>query len=545
MEPSWRNTRRVRVALRILARVSLVEATWLLSSARCYAEDPRVRSAAAFARGGGAAAPVHRSQVSRWEAGEVAPSYAMVQRYERVCNLPEGQLCTAVDLVNRDECHIAPVPALQRPPSPDPVAEAETLLVDALGNVPLTGLGWDRLSALLGDLPAALLLPDQWRDLIRRGLQEVDVSVRLQYLQREEALGRIVGHPRAGEPVVDLVWEVLNDPSAQVYSEAAALLPYCPHPRAVDMLTNIVRHPVNVHALRAGLFISSVMLRDGRMRNQSAVDLVNVALGYCKDTDMPYRVRRSAADVLRALKPDSRRRIAHALDRNPGDLRVTSIADGNGPYPVQNLRAVRRRVRFSLEEQLGPTITDETPLMHLLDYLTVETNDDHRSHALWLLMILPFGPAVGRAYVEELRRALDHRDMLAIHEALSVLCSLAPIDDLTTIVDVAVREHDLPAGDDAAVEACWALGNAKGTDTGDHTPDRRVEEAVAAVLNQRASAPPRLLEAWAYALGMRGQHDILNRLGSLHDHQPDETWEKARRWWLDLPPYLAKAATSR
>lgn len=530
----------------------MVEPAWLLRCVRHFGADARMRTRATFADGAGLVPPVHRSQVTRWESADAMPSYSVVRRYETACGLPTGQLVAAVDLVYRHQQPVAARPVMRRPFPPDPIATAEGLLNIALDGDPMTGGQWDELSALLGELPATLMLNRDWQRLVRRGLHEMEVTVSLEYLQRSEAMARIAGHPRAGVAVTELVASTLSDPTAQVYSESAALLQCCDHPAVTTALLDVTRDPVNVNALRAALFAASTLIRARRFPHPDAVELVGLAVSYCQDRDLPYRVRRAAADVLLSLTPQARRRIAAKLHRQPEDLTVASIVRGEGPRPQAQLRELRHRLRSRIGELAGVEMAEEQSLVRLINYLTAETNDERQSHALVLLMLLPVGPAIGKVYVEELANAIEQADVAAMHESLNVLRCLASADDVELLTDFAVRE--VPVAKDAdplAVEACWALGNAKFGRRRDDGTDDRIFRAVRQVLDGAVPARPRLLEAWAYALGMRGRQDLLEALparptgerrrGSVSG-ECVTAWEAARRWWLEVPSYLLPEA---
>lgn len=507
----------------------LAEPAWLLHVTRRFAADEQLHTAATFARGDGLLQSVNPSQVSRWESGKLAPVYPVVRRYETVCGLADGQLQAAIDLVNRYDRPVAFQPRLRRPLPADPAEEASDLLELALSGKSFTGPDWDRLTALLGALPQALLLADDWRRLLGRGLDELDVVVGLAYRQRAEAMSRLAGHPRAARHVADLVRERLTDLTAQVYSEAVALLQYSNHPEAYRVLQDVIVNPVGPNALRAALFTAAVIVRSRRTPHDAAVTFVRLSLELARDPDQPYRVRRSAADVLLALRPQTRASIARELSRSPTELSVSSIIAGHGPHPREALRGLRGRILASLEAELGPVVHDQAPLLRLLDYVTVETNDELRNSALQLLNLLPFGDALARAYVAELEHALEGGDAVGAHEALGVLICLAPREDLELLTRLAAGELD-PPDDQIPVEASWAVGNAALGSTHGASAEERIAAAVRRSWTDTGHAD--LLSGRAYALGMRGRLDLLHDLDPPPDAAGAAAWEVARRWWL-------------
>ena len=528
--------------------MTLVAPSWLLRTTRLNAPNVQLRVASRFAAGDATTPAVNRSQVTRWESGQTAPTWDLVRRYEHLCGVAPGRLVAAVDLVHRDAAPRGATPQLRRPRPDDPAADAEPLLEAAVDGAALTGADWDTLSMLLGELPDVVMPRSLWRTLLERGLNEMAASVGLAYVHRAEAMARLCGHRRANPAVHALVGDVLSDPTAQVYSEAASLLQFYNHPGTGDMLRGVVADPVSTNALRAALFATASLLRDRRIAPESATDLIRMAHDYCRDDRHPYRVRRSAADVLLALTPKARERIATQLRTRPTDLVVASIVAGDGPMPTQQLRAVRRRVLAHVADTLGGTSHTDPTIRSLLESLTTDTNDDRRSHALHLLMVLPIGSAFGAAFVSELHDAVTTRQLDRVHEALGILMCLAPGNDLDLLTDIAVRAPGTQhLQDDAAVEACWAVGNAESVPAEDRLAERVLASVRDALTGDRP-ASPELLEAWAYVLGRRGLLDnpSLTATGRAGDSRVDpsaaQRWQSAIGWWSGLPAHVSAAA---
>lgn len=510
-----------------------------------------MRVAARFAAGNDEVPSVHRSQVTRWESGVTVPTFEIVRRYEILCGIEPGRLVAAIDLVHRDQSPREARPRLRRPLPPCPAEAAEPLLEAALSAEPLTGAGWDELSMLLAEMPETLMPRWQWRALLDRVLAEMNASVGIAYVRRAEAMARICGHRRAPDVVRGLVGDVLSDPDTQVYSEAASLLQYYDHPETAATLLRVLRDPVNANSLRASLFAAATLVRERRLTPGDSVELVRLALDLCQSPDQPYRVRRSAADVLLALTPAARRRIAGELRRHSRDLAVASIVSGDGPMPSAVLQGLRTRMVARLAGSLGGSARDDAQLLGVLDTVTTETNDDRRSHALHLLMVLPVGRAFGDAYVDELESAVADRDLTRVHETLGVLMCLAPGDRLGLLTDLATRSPRVPAFDDeVAVEACWAVGNAMFAPVDVPAVRAKVEAAVAEALSGARPVTPSLLEAWAYVLGRHGAVPAPGQDGSPDGAEPPanedpglaEVWRRAIRWWTDLPPHVRAAA---
>jgi hypothetical protein len=279
------------------------------------------------------------------------------------------------------------------------------------------------------------------------------------------------------------------------------------------------------------------MLRDRRVEPDTALELAQLALDCCRDADLPYRVRRCAADVLRALTPRARRRIVSDLRSGSTDQALASILEDEGPRPLAQSKALGNRIRQRVQEQLGSDVPGDDDLLRLLRHVTVETNDQRRADALELMMLLPFGPVLGTAYADELRDSMARGDVPGMHECLGVLSFLATAAEAPLLADLAVTSWDAADGQ-VAVEASWALGNLRGTSTELSRAEERVARAVRRALADRKQVPEDLYPAWAYALGMRGRLDLLSELTASPQLRRGRGWAEARRWWLDLPGHL-------
>ena len=522
----------------------LVDVPWLLRRTRLHAPRTQGRVGRAVAQGWGVAKPVHRAQVTRWESGATAVTYDIVRRYEDVCGLRRHQLVTAIDLLYRNELGRAPAPQLRRPDVEDPVPETVDMLTELLDAAPVTGDQWDRLSLLLGQLPAALLLPRDWSSLVRRGIEELDVSIGMAYLQRAEAMARICSHPRAADSVVEVVGDILTDPATQIHAEAAALLQFTLHPQVGRLLADVVKDPVNDKALRAALFASASEVRRGQTQPEDALETVRAAHDLAVDAAQSYPVRRAAADVLLALRPEARSRIARNLDPAAGDESVASIVKGAGPLGDEPLAALQRRLFDRIGDLLGDPVGEDAGMRALVSAITTETNDDRRSHALHLLMVAPFGPTFGRACLAELGDAAASGDTGLAHEVLGMLLCLTPADDLHLLLDLTTGSDQFGRDNpEVAAAAAFAIGNAKFAPVDTAVLADRLGSAVSRALTGTDQAPHELVRAWAYALGRFGLLDRVHapaRRGGEADVV--RVWTQAEQWWRGLPaPVLAAA----
>jgi hypothetical protein len=480
---------------------------WVLRNARIHAADPEVRGASGFAAGAGRAAPVHRSQVGRWESGAVAVTHELVRRYEQVLDLPEGQLLATIEVFARMLAESSTPAALQQRSEPDP-HETLALLERALSTEPMSGLDWDRLSGNLARMPHVLLRERDWEAMFRRCNQETGLSLDLEFAQRYAAAVRFVRHPRTEALVARLAEAGLRDPAEQLYVDIASLLRYASHPAVIDVLVGQLRNPTNDHALRSALLALTSHVQRGRLASHGVIEVVRLALEHLRDTERSFRVRRGAANLIRVVDLPGRERLAAGLTVDNQNFAASIIMAGRSLRPGE-LRDLRVRIRRTLDHWLSPSDREEPVLDAVIAAAIGETNEETNGNALAVLMLSPQGPVVGRAYIEELRAALRDGNDVAAHECLSVLSWLMQPEALDLVTEVACD----PGGNvDLAYEAATAVGNCI-------EPVGPVREAREARLlarltdvvreGARAADAEALLRGHAYALGMRGRYDLL------------------------------------
>lgn len=519
---------------------------WVLRNARQHARDPRLRTAAGFAAGGGCAPAVHRAQVGRWESGDTELTHDIVRRYEVVLDLPEGQLRRSIDYFSRKERPLRTTPTLTPRESPD-VDETLGLLERALGPERMTGQDWDYLSSNLSRMPHALVRGGDWEELIRRCIVEMTVAVGLEFSQREEAVARLAGHPRSGAVVVSMAGRMLEDTSTAVYSDIATLLAYSSHPDVVPLLLRHAEQPVNTDARRAALFVLTMIVPSGRLAPTEVTRAARVALDVVRDDDQPFHVHRAAANLLRALDLPHRSRLAYVLTADDRGHVARILMEGRA-LGLDEIGALKSRLVEALVRSLGPSDTRDAVLEDLLGTVLGNTEELARSTALGVLMLSPQAKPVGSAYAAELARTRRSGDDVAAVECLSVLTWLVQSDDVELVTAV-LLDPDTPA------EQAMLSGLAVGNCDEPASPVRAArEEAVARRARELVSgeAGPRerdqtggeavrqRLRGLAYVLGMRGRFDLLAEVRAAvdpagHHH---EVCAGLLDWWLALPEHV-------
>lgn len=522
---------------------------WVLRNARIHAADPDVRGASGFAAGAGRAPAVHRSQVGRWESGAVAVTHELVRRYEQVLDLPEGQLLAAIDVFSRSMLpSTATLPALHPREEPDP-DETLQLVELALSTERMTGLDWDRLSSNLSRLPHVLLRECDWEAIFRRCNQEAGLRLELQFAQRYSAAVRFVRHPRTEAVVARLAEAGLRDPAEQLYVDIASLLRYTSHPAVIELLVDQLRTPTNDHALRSALLAMTSHVQRGHLSPKRRIEVIRLAVEHLRDTGRSFLVRRGAANLVRAVDLPGRERLAAGLTVDNQKFAASIIMAGRSRRP-EELRDLRSRIRRTLALTLSAPDLEEPVLETVIGAAIGETNEETNGNALAVLMLSPQGPVVGGAYVDELQEALRQGNNVAAHECLAVLSWLMHPPALDVMTDIAC---DPQVDVDLAYEAANATGNCvEPPGPSREARDVRLLGRLTQVVRE-GGGPAKaeaLVRGYAYALGMRGRHDLLHSVvsdldsGVLSAASPALA-AKTRSlltWWQDLPEHVRPAS---
>lgn len=519
---------------------------WVLRNARRNAHDPRLRTAAGFAAGGGRAPAVHRAQVGRWESGDTELTHDIVRRYEVVLDLPEGKLLRAIDYFSRKERPLRTTPTLAPRESPD-VDATLGLLERALGPERMSGRDWDHLSSNLSRMPHALVRGADWEELIRRCIVEMTVAVGLEFSQRDEAVARLAGHPRSGGVVVSMARRMLEDTSTAVYSNIATLLAYSSHPDVAPLLLRHAEQPVNTDARRAALFVLTMIVPSGRLGPTDAMRAARVALAVVRDDDQPFHVHRAAANLLRALDLPHRRRLAYVLTADDRGHVARILMEGR-VLGLDEMGELKGRLVEALVRSLGPIATRDAVLQGLLGTVLGNTEELARSTALGVLMLSPQAKPVGNAYAAELARTRRSGDDVAAVECLSVLTWLVQSDDVEQVTEV-LLDPDTPA--EQAMLSGLALGNCDEPASPVRTAReaavaRRARELVSGEVAPTAGertgseATRQRLRGLAYVLGIRGRFDLLAEVRAAVDPtgRHHEVGAGLLDWWLALPEHV-------
>lgn len=505
---------------------------WALQTAREFADDPALRSRAALADGVGRAAPVHRSQVGRWESGSTAAQYDLVRRYETVLGLPDHQLVCLLDHLHRDAAPARPHPAL-RIVHDDEMQRWEPLLDRALSTDRMRGIDWDLLTAHITTAPNFFMRKGDWRDLVSRCVREMEVATGLEYGLRAEAVARLASHRRSIGAVTELVDTVLGQPDQLVYSETACLLQFSADPAASSVLLRHLTDPVNKQAWQWSALALTTLIRRGRTREPLLRTAVGSSWQMVQDPAATPGARLAAAALIRAARerlPDNRIPAAGGLPVGP----TARVLRNGAPADNERMRRIFRHVDLVIAEHLDGRDHDTTVLRELLSGLnTVERQA--RGHVLEVLGLSPYGEFVADAYLAELRTAVDSGTAEDPHDILAVACALSQPRHVPQLLEELSRPGiSAQLTNDLGV----AIGNSR--DTAHSEQIAALARGHCGAQRSTGSAADSALHArgLTYALGMSGRRDLLSQL---REETTDPGWVTALDWWLDVPAHIGAA----
>ena len=128
----------------------------------------------------------------------------------------------------------------------------------------MSGADWDRLTGLVAVQPSLMLVPSRlWTDMSTRLLEELIASTGQAWMQRSEALHRLLGHPVGQSAAIAACTDLVADSASQIFVEPMAVLDASAHPDASRHVLNQLTRPLNARSQYGALLACVRKLRDG------------------------------------------------------------------------------------------------------------------------------------------------------------------------------------------------------------------------------------------------------------------------------------------
>ena len=411
---------------------------WLLRVNRRFAGDPALRTGKAFAA---AFRPRDRpalaeSQVTRWESGTTAARRPTIRRYEQLLELPPDSLTTLKDALDRAAGTVTVTPA---DGDPRPLHE---LLERATGGDAMTGAHWSELTELVQGRPALLLHPPRlWTEVADRLLGELVVAEGSDWLQRQEAMSRLLAHPDAGVHAVDACIGLAEDHRNPAVVEPLSLLDVTAHPDANRHVRATVAAADDGRALYGALLAAIRKIPAGHFGPDELHDLGGSVATLLADRGLPDPLRPLAAEAGRLLTPGGARPAAvRPVHREPGPFASRVAAQAYARMLPVDGRTDRTLTALVAEALHGATVDD-------------------RLLASMCLAATPFREPVAHALLEAVTRELQQHRETGLEPALRALTNLRVADHRPLIGQILTGAQ---FGENARHAAAWALPHCAG-----------------------------------------------------------------------------------
>ena len=514
---------------------------WLLRVNRLLGENEEWLRASTFAAavpGGSYPGGASESTVSRWETGAARATFHTVRRYEELLELPAGTLVAPVDALHRYAAPTGrPAPGLARPGSRDPAAfpyrRIEELLDRAGRSDPMTGADWDELTGHLAVRPGLVLVPSRlWTDLAERLLAEMIVADGLEWMQRSEALHRLMAHPVGQAAAVAACAGAIANPGNNVFIEPMVILDASLHPDANRLVLSELTRPTNVRTRYGALLACVRKVRDNHFTPDQLATVCSAIDDIVTGGEAHVGTVALAVDVLRRLPAPVRARASRRLHGLLAADRTLSevMAAGRLAAPVSAGAVVRRVVQATIDDgpRETPGFTDEV-LPTLVDEMLFSPVLDTALMAALLVRSTPYAPRFAAALAVELASPRVIGDTPLACAMLGTLRSVGRAAE-RPLVERLVLAPGLRGEVALAAVSCLA-----------HVGGRSTDEFWAEALTRhgrawhqhRSQLAEDSVTTLVYGMGIARNFGLLTRVRA--DEAAPQPAREAAAWWLAQP----------
>jgi hypothetical protein len=378
-----------------------------------------------------------------------------------------------------------------------------------------------------------VLVPSRlWTDLAERLLGEMLVSDGLGWLQRSEALHRLLVHPVGQAAAVAACAGAIGDPANTVFIEPMVVLDATLHQDANRLvLTQLIR-PTNVRTQYGALLACVRKVRDGHFSADQLATVSGAIGDLVTGGDAHPGTIALAVDVLRRLPAPVRdgvgRRIGGLLsaDRTLSEVMAAGRLASTGPSRVVVNRVVQATTAGAVREPTG--FTDEL-LPTLVDEMLFSPVLDTSLMSAMLVRSTPYAPSLAAALAAELASPRVVSDMPLACAMLGTLRTVGRAEQ-RPLVERLVLAPGVRAEVSFAAISC--LAHIGGTSADDFWTGALTRHS-GAWRHQRGRRSGEALTTLVYGLGMARNLGLLARIRG--DETAPRPARMAASWWLDQP----------
>ncbi|GAB1690840.1 hypothetical protein KRM28CT15_26430 [Krasilnikovia sp. M28-CT-15] len=478
---------------------------WLLRTNRRLGPNPSLRSGQEFARAfrRDGERPLAPSQITRWEKGALPVGRPTIRRYEQLLGLPTESLVTISDAALRT----IPGPGRRSAPVDQPtvVAPPTEELHDLLDRAAdpggaMTGVSWGKLTDLIGAQPALVLHPPKlWQDIAEQLLMELTIAQNTAWLQRNEAVSRLLEHPVAGPFLVAACIALAEDPSSPVVIEPLALLSVTAHPDANRYVLSQLERPATERACYGALLAAVHKIRHGHFQTELA--RVVACIGrLLADPGLTQVLRPLVTEVASAVVRHAPGAAARLRPPGARACRASENPDANlGQGPGPRIAAAAQRCGPDNGTDVDDVLTD------LVRMVVGGTDPDQRMIATMLIASTPYRQAVAQALLGEITASIARRADDGHEISLRALTNLR-VDMHRPLLYRILSGPAFPA--QLRYNAAWAIPHCTGTFAAEqwHT----ILACQRAAWRSSPSGPGEgILHGLTYGLGTEGHRGVL------------------------------------
>ncbi len=250
---------------------------WLLRVNRKFGPDDALRSGRTFARAFSTrgSPPLAPSQITRWETGDLRPSREAIGRYEQLLGLASESLVSVAQTMMHYAANRASLRGCRETDQDRDRVHLLHLLDRVAAADALTGADWSSLTELVDARPQLELYPPKlWRDITNRILDEMVDAVGVQWLQRQEAMSRLIRHPAARRDAIAVCIAHASDPMSLSIVEPLSLLDNTSDPIANRYVLQQLEQPDGERALEGALHAVIRKVSQRHFQHQESLRLV-------------------------------------------------------------------------------------------------------------------------------------------------------------------------------------------------------------------------------------------------------------------------------
>ncbi|MDR7277121.1 hypothetical protein [Catenuloplanes atrovinosus] len=510
---------------------------WLLRINRLFGRDESAAVAAGFGRRFGATClgrPVDGPTIAHWEAGRRPADQLVLRAYEHLLGLPDRLLVAVADAAQS----LDGGPAPRRAAGQGGVAvprRTEELLYRAVGGEVMDGSEWADLADSLLAMPQIVLFPrDAWARLAERLLGEMIIAESTGYLQRIEALHRLLVHPNGKPAVIRAVGDLIGDGTNQIFVDPLTLLESVSHPDATRHLLRQIVNPTNEHALRGAWCSAAEKIRRGHFSPAELSRLSRQAAELLTGETTHPACRVAAADLLRQAHAPVAPGIARVLRTAAADDDVTRHVLRRGQMAAAETATIvtDRLASHAISRLPRDGFAEDPVLQVLLEEMLFHPQISRRLLAAQFIEATPYRTPVAAALIAELRNRIASSSVGLVCSILQALSTLGD-PDARPLVERLVLDTGVPPAVTEA--AAWSLGHLRGK-----SPAAFWAAALARQITIRPAGPSLLARSatrgLVYGLGVSRDTAMLRRLSS--DPAGEPAVRVAAAWWLRKPRHV-------